>query len=305
MLAYKLGRSTQGRELAVTHTGALAGENYVADAFLRDCGIARVETLSALIEGRPLLARVPARRESRPPREPAVTTTAGGAAMVVDPLASRGVDVAQPTEATYTRFAAAGIKVARSRLIDLTLAGARYEVMKAALDILTSAPEFDIVVVVVGSSARFIRNLPCSRSSTAPAATSRLRCSWSPKPRRHAPRSAAPVWRISTPPRRAPTQSPPYWRGVRRDLLPLSSSLSPACGERAGVRGSPKRRVRGLHPMPSLSSGPSPGAQSFAAASRTVLDDAAEEWTLTAPRRGKEARRHPHPERTRSLRAAQ
>src|SRR6516162_5424572 len=34
VLAYKLGRSLQGRELAVTHTGALAGEDDVADAFL-------------------------------------------------------------------------------------------------------------------------------------------------------------------------------------------------------------------------------------------------------------------------------
>jgi acyl-CoA synthetase (NDP forming) len=159
VLAYKLGRSEQGRELAVTHTGALAGEDDVADAFFRDCGIARVETLSALIEGLPLLARVPVRRDRRNPRVAVVTTTAGGAAMVVDPLASRGVDVAAPGEATYGRFDAAGIKVSRSRLIDLTLAGARYEVMKAALDILTSAPEFDLVVVVVGSSARFYPEL--------------------------------------------------------------------------------------------------------------------------------------------------
>ena len=78
-----------------------------------------------------MLARVPARREKRTPRVAVVTTTAGGAAMVVDPLASRGVDVAPPSEATYARFDAAGIKVSRSRLIDLTLAGARYEVMKA------------------------------------------------------------------------------------------------------------------------------------------------------------------------------
>jgi acyl-CoA synthetase (NDP forming) len=159
VLAYKLGRSEQGRELAVTHTGALAGEDDVADAFLRDCGIARVETLSALIEGLPLLARVPARRDKRTPRAAVVTTTAGGAAMVVDPLASRGVDVVAPSEATYGRFDAAGIKVSRSRLIDLTLAGARYEVMKAALDILTTSPEFDLVVVVVGSSARFYPEL--------------------------------------------------------------------------------------------------------------------------------------------------
>jgi acetate---CoA ligase (ADP-forming) len=159
ILAYKLGRSAQARELAVTHTGALAGEDDVADAFFRDCGIARVETLSALIEGLPLLARVPARRERRNPCAAVVTTTAGGAAMVVDPLASRGVDVAAPSEATYARFEAAGIKVSRSRLIDLTLAGARYEVMKAALDILTTAPEFDLVVIVVGSSARFYPEL--------------------------------------------------------------------------------------------------------------------------------------------------
>src|SRR5215470_14981967 len=36
VLAYKLGRSEEGRELAVTHTGALAGEDDVADAFFRD-----------------------------------------------------------------------------------------------------------------------------------------------------------------------------------------------------------------------------------------------------------------------------
>jgi acyl-CoA synthetase (NDP forming) len=159
ILAYKLGRSEQGRELAVTHTGALAGEDDVADAFFRDCGIARVETLSALVEGLPLLARVPARRTTRNPCAAVVTTTAGGAAMVVDSLAARGVELAAPNQATYARFDAAGIKVARSRLIDLTLAGARYDVMKAALDILTTAPEFDLVVIVVGSSARFYPQL--------------------------------------------------------------------------------------------------------------------------------------------------
>src|SRR5262249_8352446 len=144
---------------AVTHTGALAGEDDVADAFLRDCGIARVDTLSALIEGLPLLARIPPRREKRTPAAAVVTTTAGGAATVVDPLASRGVDVIAPSKETLARFTAAGIRVAPARLIDLTLAGARYDVMKGAIDILTTAPEYDIVVVVVGSSARFYPHL--------------------------------------------------------------------------------------------------------------------------------------------------
>ena len=159
VLAYKLGRSAAARELALTHTGALAGEDDVADAFLRDCGIARVESLSALLEGLPLLRRVPPRREQRTPRVAVITTTAGGAATVVDPLANRGIEVGPPSEETYARFDAAGIKVSRARLIDLTLAGTRYEVMKAALDILTTAPEFDLVVTVVGSSARFYPDL--------------------------------------------------------------------------------------------------------------------------------------------------
>jgi acetate---CoA ligase (ADP-forming) len=42
-----------------------------------------------------------------------------------------------------------------ARLVDLTTAGTRYDVMKAALDILTAAPEFNLILSVVGSSARF------------------------------------------------------------------------------------------------------------------------------------------------------
>jgi acyl-CoA synthetase (NDP forming) len=159
ILAYKLGRSFEARELAVSHTGALAGEDDVAAAFLADCGMARVDTLDGLIEGMPLLARVPMRARvaegARPPQVGVVTTTAGGATMVVDPLAVRGVRIEPPSAATLARLAAAGIAVKPARLIDLTLAGTRYESMKAALDVIVTAPEFDLVLAVVGSSARF------------------------------------------------------------------------------------------------------------------------------------------------------
>jgi acyl-CoA synthetase (NDP forming) len=84
-----------------------------------------------------------------------VTTTAGGATMVVDPLAVRGVAIEPAGAATLARLAATGIDIKPARLIDLTLAGTRYESMKAALDILVTAPEFDLVLAVVGSSARF------------------------------------------------------------------------------------------------------------------------------------------------------
>ena len=157
VLAYKLGRSAAARELAVSHTGALAGEDDVADVFLADCGIARVDTLEGLIEGFPLLARVPiAKRNERQPTVAVVTTTAGGATMVVDPLSVRGIAVEPPRPDTLARIkAATSLDIAPARLVDLTIAGAQYNVMKATLDILTTAPEFDLVVTVVGSSARF------------------------------------------------------------------------------------------------------------------------------------------------------
>ena len=156
VVAYKLGRSSAARELAVTHTGALAGEDDVAGAFLADCGIARVESLEGLLEAMPLVRRTPIRPAgARPPTVAVLTTTAGGATMVVDPLAMRGVEIAQPSAETFARFAAKGIEATPARIVDLTIAGARYEVMKAALDILTTAPEFDMVLAVVGSSARF------------------------------------------------------------------------------------------------------------------------------------------------------
>jgi acyl-CoA synthetase (NDP forming) len=156
VVAYKLGRSSAARELAVTHTGALAGEDDVASAFLADCGIARVESLEALIEAMPLVRRTPIRTVgARTPRAAVVTTTAGGAIMVVDPLSIRGVEITQPSDDTMARLAAKGIAVTPARIVDLTVAGARYDVYKGALDVLTTAPEFDIVLAVVGSSARF------------------------------------------------------------------------------------------------------------------------------------------------------
>jgi hypothetical protein len=159
VLAYKLGRSAAARELAVSHTGALAGEDDIAGMFLAECGIARVDTLEGLIEGFPLLARVPAPRGRRRPTVAVVTTTAGGATMVVDPLATRGIAVEPPTPQTWRIKDATGVESTPARIIDLTLAGAQYKVMKGALDVLTTAPEFDLVVVVVGSSARFYPDL--------------------------------------------------------------------------------------------------------------------------------------------------
>lgn len=153
VIAYKLGRSAAAAEMATTHTGAIAGEDDIADAFLKDMGVARVGVLEALLETFPLARRIPL--ASAPKRVGVVTTTGGGAAMAVEQLGIRGVVVEPPSNETLRRLEQAGLPCTPGRVLDMTLAGTKYETMKGTLDILLTAPEFDLVLAVVGSSARF------------------------------------------------------------------------------------------------------------------------------------------------------
>ncbi|GAB3650834.1 acetate--CoA ligase [Ramlibacter alkalitolerans] len=160
VIAYKLGRSEAAAEMAATHTGALAGEDDVADAFFKDMGIARVGVLDALLETFPLARRVELGKTGPGHRRVGVvTTTGGGAAMAVDQLGIRGIAVQPASPETVAKLNAAGIPGTAGRVVDLTLAGTRYEVMKKTLEILLEAPEFDLVLAVVGSSARLYPQL--------------------------------------------------------------------------------------------------------------------------------------------------
>ncbi|MET8760724.1 acetate--CoA ligase family protein [Lentzea sp. NPDC004782] len=151
---YKLGRSEEAAALTVSHTGALAGEDTEADAFFRACGFARVSTFEGLAEAPALLERIPAGSGPRTPRVGVVTTTGGGAAIMVDQLALRGVSVRAPGRELVERMAAAGAPVPHSLISDLGLAGARHDIVTAALRELQDSGEYDLVVFVIGSSAR-------------------------------------------------------------------------------------------------------------------------------------------------------
>ncbi|MGA8463293.1 MAG: acetate--CoA ligase family protein [Trebonia sp.] len=153
--AFRVGRSRLAAEIALLHTGALAGDDDVADAFLASCGVARVTSLDGLIDVLPALGRVPAR--SAADKKPAVavmTTTGGAAAIIVDQLELRGITVRQPSDSVYAELAAAGFPAAPAPIVDLTLAGTRYEPVSSTLQVLLRSGEFDLVVAVAGSSAR-------------------------------------------------------------------------------------------------------------------------------------------------------
>ena len=154
IIAYKLGRSAAGAELATSHTGALAGSDAAADAFFRAHGIVRVTMLEALVEIAPMLIG------RRPPASPGrrvsvMTSTGGGGAMVVDALGVLGIAAAGPTPAMQASLAAQGVSVSDAKLTDMTLAGTRPEMVRAVLASFQETPHTDLAIAVVGSSAQF------------------------------------------------------------------------------------------------------------------------------------------------------
>lgn len=150
---YKLGRSDEAAALSVSHTGALAGEDSESEAFFRACGFARVYNFESLVEAPALLERIPTSSTTRP-RVGVVTTTGGGAAIMVDQLALRGMTIAGPSEKLVADMAAAGVDIPHSLIADLGLAGARHDIVTNALTLMQDSGEFDVIVFVIGSSAR-------------------------------------------------------------------------------------------------------------------------------------------------------
>ena len=158
VLAYKLGRSNIGAELAVSHTGALIGSDAAADAFLRDIGIPRVGVFEALFEAAPLFRakrNVEAEPGNRKPHVTMLTTTGGGAAMVADQLGLSGVDVEGVDDTSRAALETQGITIKPGRIADLTLTGTRYKTVRAIIDQLLVSAGTKLIVSVIGSSAEF------------------------------------------------------------------------------------------------------------------------------------------------------
>ena len=152
VIVYKIGRSEAGRELALSHSGALAGDDRAADAFFRQHGMIRVGMLETLFE---LPALVMGQKPMTGKRVGVLTTTGGGAATVVDQLGAKGIELISAPAPLRERLAPFGIRFGDETIVDVTMAGTRKEVYQPALEELLKSPDCDAVVAVVGSSAQF------------------------------------------------------------------------------------------------------------------------------------------------------
>lgn len=152
IIAYKLGRSELGRDMAASHTGAMVGSDEVIDAFFSAHGILRVDNLEALFELPPLLV---GQRPASQHRVAVMSTTGGGAGIVVDRLGTVGVDVVPPSARVIENLRAKGISISDARVTDLTHAGTRADVYGPVLNELLASEHCDLVVAIAGSSAQF------------------------------------------------------------------------------------------------------------------------------------------------------
>ena len=98
VVALKLGRTEQSREIMRSHTGAIADEAWVYDLVLREAGVLTAGDVDELLDLAQLLAQVPPARR-RPLQGVAVMASSGGVAGVAaDTLADAGIPIADVAE---------------------------------------------------------------------------------------------------------------------------------------------------------------------------------------------------------------
>ena len=152
IIAYLLGRSPIGNELAASHTGAITGNSAAIEAFLRDNGVICIDMFETLLEMAPFVI---GKRPIGRAKVNVMATTGGGGALMVDNLGLRGVISQPPGPAVVAGLAARNIQISDAPLIDLTLAGTNPKIFGAVLNALIASRDNDAIVAVIGSSSQY------------------------------------------------------------------------------------------------------------------------------------------------------
>jgi acetyltransferase len=156
ILVYKVGRTEIGAQAAASHTGSITGSDRIYDAFFKQYGIVRVDMLDDLVEASALFCK------AKPPRGRKVgviTSTGGGATVIVESLAQADLQLPLPSDDVVERatrilpsFAA------KSNPMDVTMSGVG-EGFRKVLDVLLSDDAFDMVVAVLGTQSEYAPEL--------------------------------------------------------------------------------------------------------------------------------------------------
>ncbi len=154
IVMFQPGRSTAGREMVRSHTGALVRDNAVLAAFLRQCSIVQVETYDTFVETIELFAMVP-RDDTLGQDVIVVSGSGGGAAVAADALESAGVALAPLAAPTIERIGAT-LPEFGSVTNPLDGTGSIYDdpaMLPALMDAILANPGNSVIACAVSASA--------------------------------------------------------------------------------------------------------------------------------------------------------
>lgn len=96
----KAGRSDAGAQAAASHTGALAAQDAVVDAALRQAGVVRVDDVDELLDVGDVMALTESVRGRSIRRVAVVTTSGGSGILAADAIEARGLRLAELSDQT-------------------------------------------------------------------------------------------------------------------------------------------------------------------------------------------------------------
>jgi len=146
ILTLKAGRTKSGLKAASSHTGAIASDDILTDAFIKQCGIIRCKSLQELMDTAHVLTSQPLPTG----KKVAVITNAGGPGILIsDALESYELELAVLTDKTKSSLGAilppeAGL----NNPVDM-IASATHETYFEVCRILENDPGIDAIVVII------------------------------------------------------------------------------------------------------------------------------------------------------------
>jgi acyl-CoA synthetase (NDP forming) len=173
ILALKVGRSDVGVRAVAAHTGALAGDDDVYDAFFRRHGIVRVADLDEMVQTAALFEAYPS-----PPRNRTavpITMSGGVGALVADTAADAGVALPALSARTRDGIRAADPALNPQNPLDAWGLGYVEERFSAVLDALIAEDDIGVIAPVLSVPASGTAETWTARSAAGLLAERRLR----------------------------------------------------------------------------------------------------------------------------------
>ncbi|RZT92857.1 acyl-CoA synthetase (NDP forming) [Advenella incenata] len=153
IVAFKIGRSEAGAQAAISHTGALAGQDTMYDALFQQTGVIRAQRFSDLLD---MPSALSTGRILRGRRVAILTSTGGAGTLVSDSLGVAGFETPAPGARTAAALRAlqGDMPAALDRNpVDVTLAGLQPDLLRGAIGTLSASDDYDALVMIVGSSS--------------------------------------------------------------------------------------------------------------------------------------------------------